>query len=77
MGNLDNSTIDACSCYATKFYNSNSQPFGGIVGKSNANNTIQNCHYKSAVEGPTAGNAVTANVVGSGTFDGDGNAADL
>ncbi len=76
-GYLDNSTIDGCYCYATKFYNNNSQPFGGIVGVSNSGNTIQNCHYKSAVEGPTAGTAVTATVAGSGTFSGSGNAADL
>lgn len=77
-GYLDNSTIDGCYCYATKFYNNNSQPFGGIVGVSNSGNTIQNCHYKSAVEGPTVGTAVTATVAGSGTFtDGGGNAADL
>lgn len=76
-GYLDNSTIDGCYCYATKFYNNNSQPFGGIVGVSNSGNTIQNCHYKSDVEGPTAGNAVTATVAGSGTFSGSNNAADL
>lgn len=77
-GYADNCTFNGCSCYATKFYNNNSQPFGGIVGKSNSNNTIQNCHYKSAVEGPTSGTAVTATIVGSGTFtDGGGNAADL
>ncbi|MBR5704314.1 MAG: hypothetical protein IKX45_08705 [Bacteroidales bacterium] len=77
VGYADNSTINGCSCYATKFYNNNSQPFGGIVGVSNANNTIQNCHYKSAVEGPTAGNAVTATIAGTGTFSGSGNVADL
>ncbi len=77
VGNLDNSTIDGCSCYATKFYNNNSQPFGCIVGRSISNNTIQNCHYKASVEGPTAGAAATAQVAGSGTFSGGGNAADL
>ena len=77
VGNLDNSTIDGCSCYATKFYNNNSQPFGCIVGISNSNNTIQNCHYKASVEGPTTGTAATAQVAGSGTFSGSGNAADL
>ncbi|MBO4595492.1 MAG: hypothetical protein J5632_02635 [Bacteroidales bacterium] len=77
VGYLDNSTIDGCSCYATKFYNSNSQPFGGIVGKSVSNNTIQNCHYKSTVEGPTSGTAATAQVAGSGTFSGSNNLADL
>lgn len=78
VGNMDNSLIDGCYCYATKFYNSNSQPFGGVVGKSNSNNTIQNCHYKSAVEGPKAGTAATATIVGSGSYtDGGGNAADL
>ena len=77
VGNLDNSTIDGCSCYATKFYNNNSQPFGCIVGISNSNNTIQNCHYKASVEGPTSGTAATAKVAGSGTYTGDGNVADL
>ncbi len=78
VGNMDNSLIDGCSCYATKFYNSNSQPFGGVVGKSNSNNTIQNCHYKSAVEGPKAGTAATATIVGSGSYtDGGGNVANL
>ena len=78
VGNMSDSTVDGCYCYATKFYNSNSQPFGGIVGVSGSNNTIQNCHYKSAVEGPTAGTAATAQVAGSGSFtDGGGNAADL
>lgn len=78
VGNLANSTIDGCYCYATKFYNTQSKPFGCIVGISGSNNTIQNCHYKSAVEGPTAGTAATAQVAGSGTFtDGGGNAADL
>ncbi len=77
VGNLDNSTIDGCSCYATKFYNNNSQPFGCIVGISNSNNTIQNCHYKASVEGPTSGTAATAQVAGSGTFSGSGNVADL
>ena len=77
VGNLENSTIDGCYCYATKFYNNKSQPFGGIVGVSGSNNTIQNCHYKSAVEGPTAGIAVTATIVATGTFSGSGNAADL
>lgn len=76
-GYLDNSTIDGCYCYATKFLNNTSQPFGGIVGVSNSGNTIQNCHYKSAVEGPTSGTAVTATVAGSGTFSGSNNAADL
>lgn len=77
VGNLDNSTIDGCSCYATKFYNVNSQPFGCIVGISGSNNTIQNCHYKASVEGPTAGTAATAMVAGSGTFSGENNVADL
>lgn len=77
VGNMSNSTVDGCYCYATKFYNSNSQPFGGIVGVSVSNNTIQNCHYKSAVEGPTTGKAATAQVAGSGSFDGGGNLADL
>ena len=76
-GYIDNSTIDGCYCYATTFLNNTSQPFGGIAGVSNTNNTIKNCHYKSAVEGPTAGNSVTATVVGSGTFTGSGNVADL
>ena len=77
-GYADNCTIDGCSCYATKFLNNNAQPFGGIVGKSNSNNTIQNCRYKSAVEGPTTGTAVTATIVGSGSYtDGGGNVADL
>ena len=77
-GYLDNSTVDGCYCYATKFYNSQKQPFGCIVGVSNSNNTIQNCHYKSSVEGPTSGTAAIAKIAGSGTYtDGGGNAADL
>lgn len=77
VGNLNNSTIDGCSCYATKFYNNNSQPFGGIVGVSGDGNTIQNCHYKSSVEGPTSGTPQTATVAGSGSFSGTNNVADL
>ncbi len=78
VGNMADSTVDGCSCYATKFFNSNSKPFGGIVGVSGSGNTIMNCHYKSSVEGPTSGTAATATIAGSGTFtDGDGNAADL
>ena len=78
VANADNSTIDGCYCYATMFYNNNSNPFGGIVGISNASNTIRNCHYKSAVQGPTAGTNVTATIAGTGTYtDGGGNAADL
>jgi len=78
VGNLANSIIDGCYCYATKFYNTTSKPFGCIVGISGSNNTIQNCHYKSAVEGPTAGTAATAQVAGSGSYtDGGGNEADL
>lgn len=78
VGNLANSTIDGCYCYATKFYNSTSNPFGCIVGISGSNNTIQNCHYRSVVEGPSAGKAATAQVAGSGSFtDGGGNVADL
>ena len=77
VGNLDNSTIDGCYCYATKFYNNTSQSFGGIVGISNTNNTIQNCHYKDSVEGPTSGAAKTGVIAGTGTFTGEGNVADL
>ena len=77
VGNLANSTIDGCSCYATKYLNSNGKPFGGIVGVSVSNNTIQNCHYKSAVKGPTDSTDHVATVAGSGSFSGTGNAADL
>ena len=78
VGNAANSTINGCSCHATKFYNSNSKSFGGIVGISNTSNTIQNCHYKASVEGPKSGTAATGQIVGTGTFtDGGGNAADL
>lgn len=75
----DNTTIDGCYCYATQFLNNLSQPFGGIVGKSNSNNTISNCHYKATVTGPlTTTTGVTATIVASGTYtDGGGNAADL
>lgn len=79
VGNMSNSTVDGCSCYATQFLLSNSgRPVGGIVGVSGSNNTIQNCHYKPSVDTPKAGTTVTATIIGSGSYtDGGGNAADL
>lgn len=82
VGNLSNSTVDGCSCYATTLTNNvKVNTVGTIVGVSGDGNTIQNCHYKatitrSASEGGTE--SVSASIAGSGEFtDGGGNAADL
>ena len=78
VGNMNNTTVDGCSCYATSLTNNVSiAAVGTIVGVSGENNTIQNCHYKPTIT-TTAGSGQTAQIAGSGTFtDGGNNVADL
>ena len=70
VGQLDtNSIVDACSSYAATV-NKNGTAVtttGGIAGKTISGNTIQNCHYTSAI----------GKVAGSGAYSGEGNVADL
>ena len=76
VGNLANSTVDGCSCYATTLTNNVSiATVGTIVGVSGTNNIIQNCHYKATVT--TTAGSVTSSIVGTGTFSGSDNVADL
>lgn len=76
VGNLSNSTVDGCSCYATTLTNNVSiATVGTIVGVSGENNTIKNCHYKATVT--TTSGSVTSSIAGTGTFSGEGNTADL
>lgn len=78
VANMNDTTIDGCSCYATTLTNNvNIAAVGAIVGISGDNNTIQNCHYKATIT-TTAGSGQAAQIAGSGTFtDGGGNVADL
>jgi len=77
VGNLSNSTVDGCSCYATTLTNNvNINTVGTIVGVSGSSNTIQNCHYKATITDNTG--SVAANIAGTGSFtDGGDNVADL
>ncbi len=78
VANMNNTTVNGCSCYATTLTNNVSiADVGTIVGISGEGNTIQNCHYKPTIT-TTAGSGQTAQIAGSGSFtDGGGNAADL
>ena len=77
VGNMSNSIVDGCYCYATSITNNVSiAAVGTIVGVSGENNTIQNCHYKPTIT-TTAGSGQPATIAGSGTFSGSGNVADL
>ena len=77
VGQMANTVVDGCSCYATTLTNNVSvADVGAIVGVSVEGNTIKNCHYKGTVT--TTAGSVPAKIAGSGEFtDGGGNAADL
>ena len=75
---IDATTISGCNSSVTSIFHTSSGSTwdkdiagGAIAGISGDGNTIQNCRYKATI------NSVAANVVGTGTFTGTGNAADL
>ena len=75
-GKLENGTVDGCYSHVETLMShpsSDDVPVAGgaIVGISGDGNTIQNCHYKSEINGEGA------NIVGTGSFSGSGNVADL
>ena len=74
-GRLDNGSVTGCNSSVETFMShpsSDDIPVdgGAIIGISNTN-TVTNCHYKSTING------ADANIVGTGEFTGEGNAADL
>ncbi|MCR4566025.1 MAG: hypothetical protein K5651_08045 [Bacteroidales bacterium] len=76
---LDATLVDGCQSSVTDIYHTDSSNVkdadvagGAIVGISGSGNTIQNCRFKSTING------VASNIAGTGTFtDGGGNVADL